>query len=250
MSGAVVRDLPRLPNGQLDQAQVVSDNEGMVRSIAFKVMRRLPPQVELDDLISYGQLGLLEAAQRFDPKGGAQFSSYAYYRVQGAIFDGLRKTGWLKRSEYAHVRAERGASEYLAYQANRAQGKIGQDRRTIEEEVAETADTVASLVTIFVTSLESFEHLPLKDERTEAPDDRVERKQMVSAVRRLVEEMSDEDQRILKGFYFEQRTLKELGEDMGLSKSWMSRKHAQCIERLRTAMENYLQDATITLGGR
>lgn len=250
MTTAPIRGLPRLPNGQLDQERVVKDNEGMVRSIAFKVMRRLPPQVELDDLISYGQLGLLEAAQRFNPEGGAQFSSYAYYRVQGAIFDGLRKTGWLKRSEYAHVRAERGASEYLAYQANRAQGVIGEDRRNIEEEVAETADTVASLVTIFVTSIESFEHLQLKDETSESPDSRVERKQMVGAIRRLINEMAEEDQVILKGFYFENRTLKDLGEDMGLSKSWMSRKHAQCIERLRMAMENYLQDATLMVGRR
>ena len=93
---------------EAEQRALVNEHQGLVRAIAHKISRKLPRTLELDDLIDYGMVGLVEASQRFDPEGGARFSSYSYYRIQGAIYDGLRKFGWLNRAEYAHVRAERG----------------------------------------------------------------------------------------------------------------------------------------------
>jgi RNA polymerase sigma factor for flagellar operon FliA len=222
----------------------------LVRAIAHKVSRKLPRNLEIDDLIAYGMLGLVEASQRFDPQGGARFSSYAYYRIQGAIYDGLRKFGWLNRTEYAHVRAERGAADYLTYEADRHAGVLEGDKRTLEEQVKGSADVIANLVTVFVTSLEGIEGFEPSEDGGKQIHDQVEKSQMLGLVREVMESMKEEDRAIIMGFYFEDRTLKELGEDMGISKSWMSRKHAQAIGRLRQMLEKRLNDTTLVIGSR
>ena len=234
----------------VDRRELVTEHQGLVRAIAHKISRKLPRNLELDDLIAYGMVGLVEASQRFDPNGGARFSSYAYYRIQGSIYDGLRKFGWLNRSEYAHVRAERGASDYLTYESDRHAAVIGDDKRTLEEQVQGSADVIANLVTVFVTSLEGIEGFEPSHEGGEKIHSQVEKRQMVGIVREVMDEMKEEDRAIILGFYFEDRTLKELGDDMGISKSWMSRKHAQAIGRLRQMLEKRLNDTTLVIGSR
>ena len=80
--------------------------QGMVRSLALSIHRKLPPRYELDDLISYGQVGLAEAAKDFDPRRGSQFSTFAYYRIRGAIYDGISKMTWFGRAGRQHDRCE------------------------------------------------------------------------------------------------------------------------------------------------
>src|SRR5512135_235016 len=92
------------------------------RATAAKVKEQLPREIEFDDLVSYGTQGLLEAAERFDGKHGASFTTYAYYRVRGAIFDGLRRMGWLSRSEYARARFDERANAWFGNLADRDAG--------------------------------------------------------------------------------------------------------------------------------
>ena len=162
----------------VDRRELVTEHQGLVRAIAHKISRKLPRNLELDDLIAYGMIGLVEASQRFDPNGGARFSSYAYYRIQGSIYDGLRKFGWLNRSEYAHVRAERGASDYLTYESDRHASVLGDDKRTLEEQVQGSADVIANLVTVFVTSLEGIEGFEPSHDGGEKIHSQVEKRQM------------------------------------------------------------------------
>jgi DNA-directed RNA polymerase specialized sigma subunit len=81
-----------LPTAQ--QQHWIEQCQGLVRSLAVRIHRKLPARIELDDLIAYGELGLLEAAQSFDARRGCQFSTFAYYRIRGAIYDGAAKMGW------------------------------------------------------------------------------------------------------------------------------------------------------------
>src|SRR5208283_2046945 len=73
----------------------------------------IPSSIELEDLISYGQIGLAEAARDFDPERGFRFSTFAYYRVRGAIYDGVSKMSWFNRPQYQQLRHEQMASEFL-----------------------------------------------------------------------------------------------------------------------------------------
>src|SRR6185436_15476773 len=140
-----------------DKKRLVADNLPYVRAIAARIKDQLPKEIEFDDLVAYGTQGLLEAADRYDGKHGASFTTFAYYRVRGAIFDGLRGMGWLPRGEYARARFEERAAAYLANLADREQGEAafsaGQGR-ALEDEVRDLADALGGVATVFVTSLD------------------------------------------------------------------------------------------------
>src|SRR5262252_2218784 len=109
--------------GAPGKSQLVEQNLSLVEAIARKVKRTLGASrstIELEDLVAYGSKGLVEAAERFDPRHGVAFSTFAYYRIRGAMFDGLRTMGWYSRADYARYRAEERANEYLRNQAERA----------------------------------------------------------------------------------------------------------------------------------
>ena len=74
--------------------RLIAENQALVRSIASTIARRLPPNVDTEDLIAYGQVGLAGAARDFDPGRGTSFATFAYYRIRGAIYDGISRLSW------------------------------------------------------------------------------------------------------------------------------------------------------------
>ncbi|MBI2478327.1 MAG: sigma-70 family RNA polymerase sigma factor, partial [Planctomycetia bacterium] len=93
---------------------LIEEGQALVHSLATKIARNLPMRVDLDDLIAYGQVGLAEAARQFDPSRGTQFTTFAYYRIRGAIYDGVSKMSWTSRARYARYRFEEMTNETLA----------------------------------------------------------------------------------------------------------------------------------------
>src|SRR4051812_46083884 len=102
------------PADPLDRRALAEQYIPYVRSIAGKIKKTVAKEIDFEDLVEYGMIGLLEAADRYDPKFGANFMTFAYYRIHGAIYDGLRGMGWMSRSEYAKARFEERANEFLA----------------------------------------------------------------------------------------------------------------------------------------
>src|SRR5215471_4000526 len=88
-------------------------------AISAEVLKKLPSSVDRDDVIGAAELGLVEAAQNFDPSRGVLFKTFAYYRIRGAIYDSLRKMGWFAK-DAARLRFERGANELLKDYADSA----------------------------------------------------------------------------------------------------------------------------------
>ena len=88
-------DQERSGAGSVGSAEaLVEQYRSFVTALAKKILRSLPSFVELEDLEGYGQIGLIEASRRFDPTRGVQFKTFAYYRIRGAIYDGIRKMAW------------------------------------------------------------------------------------------------------------------------------------------------------------
>jgi RNA polymerase sigma factor (sigma-70 family) len=98
--------------------------------------------------------------------------------------------------------------------------------------------------------LEGIEGFEPSHEGGKEIHNQVEKQQMVGIVREVMHDMKEQDRAIIMGFYFEDKTLKELGDEMGISKSWMSRKHAQAIGKLREMLEIRLNDTTLVIGSR
>jgi RNA polymerase sigma factor for flagellar operon FliA len=213
-----------------DRRRLVEDHLGLVRAQAADIVKGLPQSIEFDDLVAYGTTGLCEAAERFEPARGLSFSTFAYYRIRGAIYDGLRSSGWLRRREYARVRERERVDAYLQSQADRAAPGDG-----LEGEVTGLADALAGVATIFVASLEAEAADPVAD--GPAPGDALELRELGAAVRTAIAGLPEQERRIVEEAYFGGKNLLEAGAGLGISKSWASRVHASAIDHLRQALE-------------
>ena len=207
--------------------QLVEQYGSFVRSIARQVKKSVSPRIDLDDLIAYGMTGLLEAGERFDAKQGAHFTTFSYYRIRGAIYDGLRGMGWVNRHEYQKIRFGEQANSYLENTAN-----------SKTEELEHLANQVSSLVTIFITSLEGLGKQEFADTQVQTQDDRLLELELKNTLQKALQRLPKADFELIRLYYFQNLSLEEVGQKMGLSKSWTCRKHAQVIEKLTELMRN------------
>jgi RNA polymerase sigma factor for flagellar operon FliA len=204
------------------------------------VRGRIGGAIEMDELVAYGTRGLVEAADRFDASRGASFATFSYYRIRGAIYDGMREMGWLNRKEYARHRsavlADERANAYLGTLAGREAGARSSPRppASPEETVAEVADAVEGLASIFVTSLDALSDQGERvADETAGADERLARAQDQSRVRAAVRRLPEKERRLIEGYYYGDQTLEQVGGTLGLSKSWASRLHARAVDLLR-----------------
>lgn len=225
----------------LNQKDLVKQYSEFVVRIAKQVKRTLSPNIETDDLIGYGMTGLIEAAERFDPSLGANFSTFSYYRIRGAIYDGLRVMGSLSRTEYRRQRFEEKASAYMESETGRAcigdKPKLG-----AEEELMGMAKRVQRMISIYVTSLDERDLGSLADDDVEDTSDRLARLELYEKMRAAIGKLSQSDQEIITAYYFEDKSLEEVGRRMGLSKSWTCRRHARAMEKLSDVFFDLIKD--------
>jgi RNA polymerase sigma factor FliA len=214
-----------------DRKTILAKYGPYVRSLAASVRKQFSAQLELEELISYGQVGLLEAAERFDPKVGANFLTFAHYRIKGAIFDGLRKMGVLRGGDQRASYVGERATAYLGNLSDRDQAG-GNRKSSVDDDVREISSAVTGLAVIFATSMDAADGMQIADESLPA-DQRLELEQLKKRVRAAIEKLPEKERKLLQGYYFGGKTLEEAGADIGQSKSWASRLHARAVERLK-----------------
>jgi RNA polymerase sigma factor for flagellar operon FliA len=226
-----------------DRDRLIEENLDLVRSIAGKVRRSLGRPLDLDELVAYGAKGLVEAASRFDSQQGVAFSTFAYYRIRGAMLDGLRSMGWYSRGDYARYRAEERANEYLRDLAERegASGTPSGQARDAAETLAGIAKVLSGVATVHITSLEAA--ASVTDERLPPPDQQLERLHLQARARRALQKLPEKERRLLQLHYFEDKNLEVASAEMGMSKSWGSRLHARAVDRLRKVLEEEEESA-------
>ena len=214
-----------------ERDRLVEDHLDLVRSIAGKLKRGQCRNLDIDDLVAYGCKGLLEAAGRFDARLGASFTTFAYYRIRGAMLDWMRSMSWYSRSDLAHFRAEERAHEYLQSQAEGPAGGARDAAETLEE----IAEILGGVAAVHITSLEAAAHAT--DERLAPPDEQLQALAMQSRARKAMAKLPERERRMIQLYYFEGRQIDEVSREMGLSKSWGSRLHTRAVNRLREILE-------------
>lgn len=215
--------------GLQERNQLIERYLPYVRSIAGKIMKTLSAHIEFNDLVRHGEVGLIEAADRFDPKLGVNFKTFAYYRIRGAIYDGLREMGWLSRSQYAKQKFQEAANNFLASSAT---GE-GAGAPSVQDEVNAMAEVVSGLVPIYITSLEGAEALQIEDDRGPSPSEELELGESRRVIHEAIDELPEQEREIVLMYYFKDLTLQEVSERLGLSKSWASRLHSRAIQHLQ-----------------
>jgi RNA polymerase sigma factor for flagellar operon FliA len=207
--------------------KLIEDCQGLVRSLAWKIHQKLPPHVEFDDLLAFGQVGLVEAARDFDPSR-AKFTTYAYYRVRGAIFDGLSRMGWFSRHHYHASRYEHMANELL-----RLESGSENEPENLEGGVRWIKGVTSSLAVVhLMTSDDDETGHDLADERARDPEAVAIENEMKVQLDRLIEALPSDAGRLVRAVYNEGVTLQEAANRLGISKAWASRLHGRTLQRL------------------
>jgi RNA polymerase sigma factor for flagellar operon FliA len=198
-------------------------------AISAEVLRKFPA-IDRDDIIGAAELGLVEAANNFDPNRGVLFKTFAYYRIRGAIYDSLRKMGWFAR-DAARLRFENGANELLKDYSDSAPGSDSP-----ENTVQELQNLTTSVVNCYFLSLSSI-HDELPETGTKSAEERYIDLETREKLRQALGQLPKKNREVLEAYYFRDETLEAIGERLGLSKSWLSRLHAKSLEMLRAVLE-------------
>jgi RNA polymerase sigma factor for flagellar operon FliA len=198
----------------------------LVDRVVRRLVRELDLSCELGDLTAWGHQGLLEAKQRFDPARGVRFSTFAYYRVRGAVLDGVRSQGFLKRRAYAKLKAFE-AVDALAEQA--AESGAEHERASLDQRANEIEEILGRISAAYVLSA-----LGQGEERqVDTPETQIVDAQSREAVQQGLAGLPEKEHKLLRAVYYEGATIEEAGERIGLSKSWASRLHAKALSRMK-----------------
>lgn len=213
--------------GRVEVSRLIEANVAYAHALAAEVIRKLPPELERKDIQGWAELGLVEAANSFDRTRGVQFRTFAYYRIRGAIYDGLRKMGWYPKGQYQQMRFEMAANEYLkevAWEAPRA--------GSAELQVKDLREHAGNLTMCYMLSLEAMPGEPVDQKQTSAESAVVLGEQRKN-LRRSLLQLPEINRRVLEYCYFGGLTLEEIGRKLGLSRSWVCRLHAKSLAMLR-----------------
>jgi RNA polymerase sigma factor FliA len=200
---------------------------------------------EYDDLISQGLLGLVEAADRFDPACKTQFSTYATLRIRGRILDYLRSIDWLPRSARARARAVEDATFELWGKFHHEPSdeelaeRLGYDKETLQQAHIDSSRVILSLDTLMESDAENaslYEAVadPAQKDPSETADDRALRSEIVDALHQI----TDRERTVLSLYYYEELTLKEIGSVLGISESRVCQLHSRAVTNLKSILES------------
>ena len=221
----------------------------LVKYVAGRMASGLPAHVEEADLISYGLLGLISAVERFEPEREIKFETFAVTRIKGAIIDELRSLDWVPRS----VRAK-------ARQIERANAKLENElqRAPTDEEMAAALETTvddfqASLTQIANSSIVALDELwtlsdasgdqvslldTIEDERAPDPVREMDTSETRDRLADAVAGLPEREKLVIALYYYENLTLREIGEVLGVTESRVSQLHTKAVLRLKSHLQS------------
>lgn len=196
--------------------------------------------------MGFANEGLTQAAASYDETKGAAFTSWAWYRINGAMVDGLRRGSNLPRRVWRQLVALRAAGEYLENLGERDAGaaKTGAKPKQGKDALAGVRDALSAIRTMYVTSLDA-----LQDDGFDKPDgnaplgDQLDSTRLARKLRAALDALPDKERALVTKHYYEGKNLLEAGAELGISKSWASRLHAQAVEKLRAIVDGQSRSA-------
>jgi RNA polymerase sigma factor for flagellar operon FliA len=216
--------------------QLVLQHAELVKRIAYHLAGRLPPSVEVDDLIQAGMLGLLEAASNYAANRGASFETYAGIRIRGAMIDALRKLDWAPRSVHRKARAVAAAVQELERQT-------GRDARDVEiaermeiplEEYHSIVQDAASCRLASLDDVTAATAAGPTDPFREAADERFR-----AALARAIEGLPERERLVMSLYYSDGLNLKEIGAVLKVTESRVCQLHGQALIRLKARLVDW-----------
>ncbi len=230
--------------------ELIIKYSSLIKYLAGKLAMRLPPHISIDDLISSGTIGLIDAINKFDPSKNIQFKTYAEFRIRGAMLDELRSLDWVPRSVRRKI-----ADIERAYSALQKElGRPAEDEEVAErmglrlDEFYRLIDTVkgVSLLDISVIRRKTSDNSDddifelIADESQTDPFASISFAQMREVIAGAIDELPEKERLVVSLYYYEDLTMREIGEIMGYTESRISQIHTKSVLRLRGALKGHL----------
>jgi RNA polymerase sigma factor for flagellar operon FliA len=227
------------------EADLVRSYAPLVKRIALHLSHRLPPTVELDDLLQAGTLGLLEAARKFNPSEGASFETFAGIRIRGAMIDEVRPMDWTPRSVHRKSREFSEAVRTLEHRLGRTprdqevMAELGLDAQRYHDALRDAAGT----------KLVSYEAICPPGEAHQAtasdsasPERAAHRRAFKLALARAIKGLGQRDQQVLSMYYDDELNFREIGEVLSVSEARVCQLHAKAMLALRRSLQSWVDD--------
>jgi RNA polymerase sigma factor FliA len=218
----------------------------LVKYVAGRLGSGLPAHVDEGDLVSYGLLGLIGAIERYDPTRDIKFETYAIARIKGAIIDELRALDWVPRSVRSRAREiERAITELEARLGTaptdeQIAGKIGISVDELEESLTDIArSSIAALDELWSVSGEGDQISlmdTIEDESGPRPEAALDQTEMREALADAIARLPEREKLVVTLYYYEELTLREIGEVLGVTESRVSQLHTKAILRLKARL--------------
>ena len=223
--------------------QVVTQYASLVKRIAYHIMSRLPPSVQVDDLIQAGMIGLLEAARNYDAGQGASFETYAGIRIRGAMLDEIRKGDWAPRSVHRKARQVADAVREI----ENATGRDAKDHEVAKVLGMSLDEYHKTLQDASGCRLLSFEEMGMSEDAVPSrfgkgdngPFEGVQRDDFKRNLAEAISGLPDRERLVLTLYYEEDLNLREIGAVIGVSESRVSQIHSQALIRLQTRLGHW-----------
>jgi RNA polymerase sigma factor for flagellar operon FliA len=228
-----------------EQERVLLEHLPIVRFLARRIHERLPQHVDIEDLVSAGVVGLMDAFAKFDPTKKVQFRSYAQFRIRGAILDSLRTLDWSPRELRRKGRAVEEAIRVLTARLGHAPNEL-----EVAQEMVLTLDEYQQLL----GDLKGLEIGTLHMERNEdsgeeelayvagKPEDdplfRCLRGELEERLAEAISQLPDRERLVMSLYYYEEMTMREIGLALGVVESRVSQVHASAVVHLRAALKD------------
>ncbi len=227
---------------ELSRDEIILKHAPMVKYVAGRISMKLPQSVDVDDLIQVGILGLIDAVSKFDPQRGIKFQTYAEFRVRGAILDELRSIDWVPRA----VRQVAAQIQDIYMQLEGEKGQPAEDEEVAARLGISMAEFYQHLDQVRGISIISFDDLrpSLEDEEWDVlemlgdpsvvdPVEAIGLQEMRLALSEAITNLPEKERLVVTLYYFEELTMNEIGEVLGLTESRISQLHSKAAMRMR-----------------
>jgi RNA polymerase sigma factor for flagellar operon FliA len=229
------------------KAEALRKYAPLVKYVVDKVASTLPKSIDKEDLLHTAIIGLYDALEKFDAERGTKFETYAVWRIKGAVLDELRSLDWASRSTRRRAREFERVSQRLEQRLGRAASEqeiaaelklpLAEYNRLIEEVRGATLLSLDQTVSLDdehdLTGLAEAIEDPLAEDALAGIEERESKNLLLGAINALQEQ----ERLVLALYYYEEMTLKEIGETLSISESRVSQIHTKAITRLRSRVQ-------------
>jgi len=232
--------------GRLDSSAMLKQYSPLVRRLAHQMIAKLPANVEIDDLIQVGMIGLNDALSRFDTAQGVQFETFATQRIRGAMLDELRGSDWMSRGDRRHQRSIESAVHKLEQKLGRAphESEIAAEMGLKLTEYQELLGKVRGTQLVYLEDMsgdegdEDYLDRHVVDNESN-PLARLSDRKMREALVAAIEHLPEREQYVMSMYYEQDMNLKEIAAVLGVTESRVCQLHSQSIARLRARLREW-----------